>query len=244
VRGGDLNGDDLTDIVTVSSGEDFVTAFLNNGVDFDPGDPIQVRGGPRSVAFGDFDHDSLLDIAVISGTYFGLTVLIGDGEGGFTPSTMYGTGWSPRYVSVGDFDEDGREDIIVANYLDHDLTLLMNNFHVITIDLISENDTGVLGDSLILSVELASAVDTTTSSVWGVWVKYPGRAEILLYGPEVISLEGGEVVNETVTLWIPERAPLGDYIITGRVGSMERILFDKDSVPLRVISQPRKWSID
>ncbi|MEA5576630.1 FG-GAP-like repeat-containing protein [Anabaena sp. UHCC 0451] len=81
-----------------------------------------VGTNPYSVAVGDFNGDSIPDLVVANAGDLNpasktVTVLIGDGVGGFTASTVpVGSTFNPINVFVGDFDGDGDDDIATANF--------------------------------------------------------------------------------------------------------------------------------
>lgn len=77
-----------------------------------------------SVAVGDFNRDGKPDLAqtnVVVGT---VSVLIGDGRGGFSPPQQVPVGMQPVFVVAGDLDGDGILDLIVANYVSHNVSVL------------------------------------------------------------------------------------------------------------------------
>jgi predicted esterase len=80
-----------------------------------------------SVTVGDFNHDGKPDVAqtnVIAGT---VSVLLGDGRGGFSPPRLHPVGVSPVFVAAGDLDLDGRLDLAVANFGSNDVAVLRGN---------------------------------------------------------------------------------------------------------------------
>lgn len=68
---------------------------------------------PNSIAFADFNGDSLLDMAVPQYEW-GLTIFLGDGAGGFTEAATYSCG-TPRASIARDINADGRVDVIVSD---------------------------------------------------------------------------------------------------------------------------------
>ena len=63
---------------------------------------------PISVAVGDFDNDTRLDLAVANINNNTVSILLGYGNGSFANQTTYPTGAGPVSVAVGDFNNDTR----------------------------------------------------------------------------------------------------------------------------------------
>src|SRR6266436_5479988 len=118
---GDFNLDNKPDIAVVnnvSSGT--VTILLGNGSGgFSPagGSPVSVGTSPYSVAAGDFNLDGKPDLAVTNFGGANLSILLGNGAGGFSPASgsPISVGASPAWVAVGDLNLDGKPDLVVAN---------------------------------------------------------------------------------------------------------------------------------
>lgn len=78
-------------------------------------EPLTIEGRPYSVAVGDFDHDGLQDIAVVSSA--GLEIFFGNPDLTFercfarTPEQLGGL---PLWVGSGDFNGDGHADLVVS----------------------------------------------------------------------------------------------------------------------------------
>jgi FG-GAP-like repeat/Abnormal spindle-like microcephaly-assoc'd, ASPM-SPD-2-Hydin len=68
-----------------------------------------------SLAAGDFNGDGNLDLAVTQTGDNTLTILSGNGTGGFTGGTQYSVGSVPGSVATGDFNRDGFIDLAVVN---------------------------------------------------------------------------------------------------------------------------------
>ncbi len=67
----------------------------------------------------DFDEDGHLDIACVRFTLPGtVTLLKGDGSGGFTLFDEFATGDGASSILAADFDEDGHVDLITAGFID------------------------------------------------------------------------------------------------------------------------------
>lgn len=70
---------------------------------------------PVGGAFGDFNGDGNLDLAVVNLTSNTVSILLGNGDGTFKPRTDLPTGTGPRSVAVGDFNGDGVPDLAITN---------------------------------------------------------------------------------------------------------------------------------
>lgn len=81
---------------------------------------------PVSVAAGDFNGDGKADLATANFASTNVSVLLGDGLGGFGGAANFTVGNSPKAVTVGDFDGDGKPDLAVANYGSSTVSVLLN----------------------------------------------------------------------------------------------------------------------
>ncbi len=126
---GDFNGDGTSDVVTANSGDSTVTILRGDGsggfTQF-PGSPVAVGSSPSSVAVGDFDLDGTSDLVTANSGSNNVTILRGDGLGGFTqfPGSPVAVEPGPRSVAVGDFNRDGKPDLVTANLLSDNVTIL------------------------------------------------------------------------------------------------------------------------
>ena len=91
------------------------------------GSPIGVGNNPQDVAAGDFNGDGNIDLAVLNSNDNTISILIGDGTGGFTATRTYATGNGPVAIVVGDFDGDGNLDLAVANSADQTVSIRLGN---------------------------------------------------------------------------------------------------------------------
>ena len=75
----------------------------------------RVGTGASAVATGDLDHDGDVDLVVTNNTDGTVSVLLGDGAGGFGPRVDHPTRNLPYAVAVADLDRDGHLDLAVGN---------------------------------------------------------------------------------------------------------------------------------
>ena len=122
---GDFNGDGRLDVAVVDSGNSDgggqgVSILLGNG-DGTFQAPVSYQAGayPSSLVAGDFTGDGVLDLAVANLVSDDVTILIGDGHGGFDPEPssipIGDESGGPESIAAGDFTGDGVLDLAVAN---------------------------------------------------------------------------------------------------------------------------------
>jgi hypothetical protein len=70
---------------------------------------------PLDIAAADFNGDTYVDLAVLNYWGYSISVLPGDGAGGFGPAQSFGVGSYPRSLAAGDFDGDGDQDLAIAS---------------------------------------------------------------------------------------------------------------------------------
>jgi hypothetical protein len=129
---GDFNGDGIQDLVLADNLGVSITILFGNGSGgfaAAPGGPINVGAGPCSVAVGDFNGDGFQDLAVVNQNSNNVTILLGNGSGGFTPAigSPFPVGTTPTFIAVGDFNRDGIQDLAVTNESDNTVTILLGN---------------------------------------------------------------------------------------------------------------------
>ncbi|HST52114.1 MAG TPA: FG-GAP-like repeat-containing protein [Pyrinomonadaceae bacterium] len=91
------------------------------------GSPFAVGAQPFSVAVGDFNNDGKQDLVAANSGTTTVSVLMGDGAGGFGAATNFNVGSSPASVAVSDFNGDGKPDIAAANLGSNNVSILLGD---------------------------------------------------------------------------------------------------------------------
>jgi hypothetical protein len=117
---GDFNNDTRLDIVVANYGSDNVGIFHGYGNGSFLNQRMYSTGSgsyPYSVAVGDFNNDTILDIIVANYGTNNLCVLLGLGNGTFASLILFSMNYGshPFSVVVGDFNSDKKLDFAVAN---------------------------------------------------------------------------------------------------------------------------------
>lgn len=128
---GDLNGDGVPDVAATSSDasppyQGYAEVVLGDGrggfsaaAAFPVGRPY--TGGTRyvydpiAIAIVELNGDGKPDLVVADFDDGEISVLLGDGTGGFSAATTFPVGGSPSSIASGDFDRDGKADLAVTN---------------------------------------------------------------------------------------------------------------------------------
>jgi hypothetical protein len=135
---GDFNADGHPDLAAVNEdGTNSISVLLNDSSGgfqapviyaFDPGS----NDGPVALAVGDFNGDHKQDIAVANHSTASVSILTGDGSGGFQAAgNYYVTNLNeivdtlPEALVVGDFNADGKADLATAG--DGIVSVLLGN---------------------------------------------------------------------------------------------------------------------
>lgn len=131
---GDFNRDGHADVAIANHDTHFVTILLGDGrggLRAAPGSPLTVRSTPHphTVDGCDANGDGKLDLVIDSWGEERLTLLLGDGKGGFqTPGQPIEVGRKPyRNLKLADVNGDGKCDIVAPSYGQGVVTVLLGD---------------------------------------------------------------------------------------------------------------------
>jgi hypothetical protein len=127
---GDFDRNGTADLALTSGYDNTVIILLGNGngtFTTASGSPISVGNFPEALKTGDFNRDGLLDLAVANANDNTVSILLGNGNGGFTaasgPANLVGN--FPFFLAVADFNGDHVADIAVVNGDDSSVSILL-----------------------------------------------------------------------------------------------------------------------
>ncbi|CAF4525430.1 unnamed protein product [Rotaria socialis] len=130
----DLNDNSRMDIIVANYGKDNISILLGYGNETFMEQITHTTGRgskskPRSIAFGYFNNDTLLDIVVANAGTNNVGILLGYGNGIFSNITLYSTddSVSPSSVAVSDFNNDKYLNIAKVNADSKIILLLYGN---------------------------------------------------------------------------------------------------------------------
>lgn len=123
-KAADVNGDGHLDFAVANHGSDDVTVLLGNGAggfNAAAGSPVAVGDGPDATATADLNRDGKADLAVANGSSNDVTVLLGDGAGGFAAAagSPVRVGGGPSDVAAADLNGDGKVDLALPVWQDN-----------------------------------------------------------------------------------------------------------------------------
>jgi hypothetical protein len=104
-----------------------ITTHLHQQTPFNSWPPFAFK---QQSAATDFNHDGIIDSAVVDGSTSAVSVSLRNADGSYQPPRTFAAGPSPGAITVGDFDGDGWDDIVVVNNLSSNsptLSVLLND---------------------------------------------------------------------------------------------------------------------
>ena len=136
IESGDLDGDDLTDIVAINQGNNNFSVYKNVGtnglISFLPRTSYQTESIlSYSVRIGDLNGNGKPDIAVANSNMSNIGLFKNEsllGSLAFDGLQTYHTGFgsTPRSVAIADIDSDGKPDIVSSNSNTRSIVILRN----------------------------------------------------------------------------------------------------------------------
>src|SRR3954471_1396861 len=93
------------------------------------GSPYAAGDAPNQIVTADFNLDTRPDLAVVNSSSDNVTILLGDGAGGFTPApgSPVTVGQTPKSVAVGDFNNDGKPDFVADNFIGGSVSVFLGD---------------------------------------------------------------------------------------------------------------------
>jgi hypothetical protein len=126
----DFNKDGKLDLVTANNLSNNISLLLGKGdgsfqaaVNF----PLESASAPISIAVGDFNKDGKSDIVTVNNASQNISVLLGDGIGGFGTAKNFKVPSRPSSVTVGDLNKDGKSDLVVTSSYFNNVSILLGN---------------------------------------------------------------------------------------------------------------------
>lgn len=131
---GDFNGDKRPDIAAGTTAGVVVRLGVGQGFGTPIGPhqdfnmlPKNINPNSQSVALGDFNGDGNLDISSANYDSDNVSLLMGNGQGGFSQPEHFPADKNPISIAVGDFNDDKKLDIVVANSTINKINILLGN---------------------------------------------------------------------------------------------------------------------
>jgi len=133
IANADFNGDSKLDLAVLNLSASNFSILLGTGTgNFSTATNYSLGTGavPISVTATDFNNDSKIDLAIAltsTASVGNISVLLGNGLGGFGTVTNYSVGSDPLSVVSGDFNGDGKPDIASANAFSSNVSVILGN---------------------------------------------------------------------------------------------------------------------
>jgi Flp pilus assembly secretin CpaC len=132
---GDFNADGNQDFVVTNFKDSTLSLFLGNGdgtFKQATGSPFPLpttTTGPIAMTSADFNSDGNLDLALVNETTNNVTILLGNGNAGFSlaAGSPFAVGKFPVAIATADLNGDSHADIVVVNQADNTISVLLGN---------------------------------------------------------------------------------------------------------------------
>ncbi len=128
---GDVNRDGAQDLAVANRDSNNVSVLLGNGSGgFGAAANFTIGAGstgPKSVVIADFDRDGLPDLATGNSYSWDISVLLGDGMGGFGAPNRFSAIYEPYGLKAADLNDDGKTDLVAANYTGQSVAVLLGD---------------------------------------------------------------------------------------------------------------------
>jgi hypothetical protein len=113
---GDWNGDNVTDLASISVGENLLQLWKGKGDGtFEKTLDLDTPSSPQQLEVADFDCDGRQDLAVSSRSAEVLRIWYGKGDVNFENQFDLPAGRGPSSFDIADFNEDGVLDFVISN---------------------------------------------------------------------------------------------------------------------------------
>ncbi|MEH1938901.1 MAG: FG-GAP-like repeat-containing protein [Nostoc sp.] len=126
----DFNKDGKLDLVTANYHSNNISVLFGKGdgsfqaaVNFG----LESASAPTFVAVSDFNKDGKSDIVTVNNASQNISILLGNGTGGFATAKNFKVPSRPTSVIVGDFNKDGKSDLAVTSSYFNNVSILLGN---------------------------------------------------------------------------------------------------------------------
>ena len=117
----------LAQIVIATFAFQLLTFNVNAQASFLPATTFAACNSPFSILNADFNGDGKADLAVLNYYDGKVSILLGNGAGGFGAATDFTVGGYPHSFTSADFNGDSKIDLAVANYSDNNVSVLFGD---------------------------------------------------------------------------------------------------------------------
>ncbi|MBX7186270.1 MAG: FG-GAP-like repeat-containing protein [Vicinamibacteria bacterium] len=203
-----LNADGFLDLVASSLVGGDVYVLLGNGTGAlapAPGSPIFVGSSPGAVAIADYDGDARKDIAVAQLGAGAVSILRGNGSGGFVVEGSFSLG--AEALLAADLNGDPRPDLASANYGADAASVLLNITENTTTTLASSPNPSTVGTSVTFTATVSgpSPSGSVTFKADGVNIPDCGISG-------VVTVSGSTALCSTTSLSVGAHVITADFV--------------------------------